>query len=52
MAEVSGWQVWGRPVLGLMDVVKVALGSRGMLVEALRQCTKDRCGEPGAYVND
>ena len=25
-----------------MDSVKVALGSRGMTVEAVRQCTKDR----------
>ena len=38
MAEVSG----GRPRLGWMDGVKVALGNRGMTVEAERQC--------GAYV--
>ena len=38
MAEVSG----GRPRLGWMDGVKVALGNRGMTVEAARQCVKDR----------
>ena len=34
MAEVSGWQVRGRPRLGWMDGVKVAFGNRGMTVEA------------------
>ena len=34
MAEVSGGRVWGRPMLGWMDGVKVALGNRGMMVEA------------------
>ena len=34
MAEVSGGQVRGRPRLGWMDGVKVALGNRGMTVEA------------------
>ena len=42
MAEVSGEQVRGRRRLGWMDVVKVALGNRGMTVEAARQCAKDR----------
>ena len=42
MAEVSGLRVRGRPRLGWMDVVKVALGNRGMTVEAARQCAKDR----------
>ena len=42
MAEVSGGRVRGRPRLGWMDGVKVALGNRGMTVEAARQCTKDR----------
>ena len=42
MAEVSGRQVRGRPRLGWMDGVKVALGNRGMTVEAARQCAKDR----------
>ena len=32
----------GRPRLGWMDGVKVALGNRGMTVEAARQCAKDR----------
>ena len=42
MAEVSGERVRGRPRLGWMDGVKVALGNRGMTVEAARQCAKDR----------
>ena len=42
MAEVSGGRVRGRPRLGWMDGVKVALGNRGMTVEAKRQCAKDR----------
>ena len=42
MAEVSGGRVRGRPRLGWMDGVKVTLGSRGMTVEAARQCAKDR----------
>ena len=42
MAEVSGGRVRGRPRLGWMDGVKVALGNRGMTVEAARQCVKDR----------
>ena len=42
MAEVSGGRVRGRPMLGWMDDVKVALGNRGMTVEAARQCAKDR----------
>ena len=42
MAEVSGELVRGRPRLGWMDGVKVALGKRGMTVEAARQCAKDR----------
>ena len=42
MAEVSGWRVRGRPRLGWMDGVKMALGYRGMTVEAARQSAKDR----------
>ena len=42
MAEVSGGRVRGRLRLGWMDGVKVALGNRGMMVEAARQCVKDR----------
>ena len=34
MAEVSGGRVQGRPRLGWMDGVKVALGNRGVMVEA------------------
>ena len=43
MAEVSGarGRVRWRPRLGWMDGVKVALGNRGMTVEAARQCAKD-----------
>ena len=40
MAEVSGGLVRGRLRLGWMDGVKVALGNRGMMVEAARQCSK------------
>ena len=32
MAEVSGGRVRGRPRLGSMDSVKVALGNRGITV--------------------
>ena len=42
MAEVSGGQVRGRPMLGWIDGAKVALGNRGMTMEAARQCAKDR----------
>ena len=38
----SGAQVRGRPWLGWMGGVKVALGNRGMMVEAAQQCAKDR----------
>ena len=36
MAEVSGGRVRGRPSLGWMDGVKVALGNRGMAMERER----------------
>ena len=42
MAEVTGGRVRGRPRLGWMDDVKVALDNRGTTVEAARQCAKDR----------
>ena len=42
MVEFSGGRVRGRPRLGWMDGVKVALGNRGMPVEAARQCAQDR----------
>ena len=35
-------RIRGRPRLGWMDGVKVALGNRGMTLEATRQCAKDR----------
>ena len=41
MEEVNGGRVRRRPRLGWMDGVKVALGNRGMTVEAARQCAKD-----------
>ena len=40
--EVSRARVWGRPRLGWMDSVKFALGNRGLMVEVVRQCEKDR----------
>ena len=55
MAEVSGGCVRGRQRLGRVGGVKVTLGSRGMTVEAVRQCAKDRkkgVDNPGAYVDD
>ena len=42
MVEVSRGRVRGRPMLGWIDGVKVALGNRGMTLEAARQCAKDR----------
>ena len=42
MADVSGGRVRDRPRLGWMDGVKAALSSRGMTVEAVRQCAKAR----------
>ena len=42
MAKVNGGRVRGRPRLGWMDAVKVSLGNRGIMVEAARQCAKDR----------
>ena len=41
-AEVSRERIRGRPRLSWMDGVQVALGNRGMMVEAARQCAKDR----------
>ena len=41
MAEVRGGRVRWRPRLGWIDGVKVALGNRGMTVEAARQFAKD-----------
>ena len=52
MAEVSEGQVRGRPRLGWMDGLKVAVGNRGMTVEAARECAKDQKSveSPGTYV--
>ena len=41
MAEVSGWRVRSGLRLGWMDGMKMALSSRGMTVEAVRQCAKE-----------
>ena len=40
-AEVSGGRVRGKPRLGWMDGVRVALGCRAMTVQAARQWAKD-----------
>ena len=52
MAEVSGGWVRGRPRLGWMDGMKVALGNRGMMVE-LHINARDigKCGEPWYICN-
>ena len=42
MEEVSEGRVRGRPRLGWMDHVKVALSNRRMTEEAARQCVKDQ----------
>ena len=42
MAKLSGGRVRGRPKLGWVDGVKVALGSTKITVETERQCAKDR----------
>ena len=42
MDEVSGGRVRGRPRLGWLDGVKLALGIKGMTLEAARQWSKDR----------
>ena len=56
MVEVSGGWVRGRQRLRWMDGVKVALGNRGMTVEAARQCANDRkewrLESPGTYVTE
>ena len=42
MAELSGIRVRERQRIGWTDVLKVALGNRGITVEAARQCGYDR----------
>ena len=49
MAEVSGGRVRGRPRLGRMNGVKVALGNIGMTEEAARKIGKS--GEPWYICN-
>ena len=52
MAEVSEGRVRGRQSFCLINGVQVALGNRGMAVEAVRQCAKDRkSGEPWYICN-
>ena len=47
MVEVSGGRVRRRPRLGGFDGVKVALGNRGITVEAARHARKiGKSGEP------
>ena len=41
MADISGGRVRGRPRLGWIDGMNMAMGSRGMTLEAGRQCAKD-----------
>ena len=48
MAGVSGGL---RPKLSWMDGVKVALGNRGMTVEAARQ-RSERVESPGTYITE
>ena len=52
MAEVGGGRVRGRPRLGWMDGVKVALGNRGMTVEARANGRNiEKTGEPWYICN-
>ena len=36
MVDVSGWRIHGRPRLGWMDGVKVSIGNKGMIMEAVK----------------
>ena len=52
MAEVSGGQVRGRPRLGWMDGVKVALSNEGMTMEVARNARKiGKSEEPWCICN-
>ena len=51
MAEVSGGRVRGRPRLGWMDGVKVALGNRGMRNARMRE-RPESVESPGTYVTE
>ena len=52
--EVSGGRVRGRPRLGWMDGVKVALGNIGMTVEKDRTMLErsEKVESPGTYVTE
>ena len=50
MAIVIEVRLWGRPRLGWIDGVKVALGNRGMTMNAARKI--GRSGEPWCTVDD
>ena len=50
MAGVNGGRVRGRPRLDWMHGVKVALGNRGITVEAARKFEKVE--SPGTYVTE
>ena len=52
MVEVSGEQVRGRLRVGWMDGVKVAVGNRGMTVEAVHQCAKDQKDRKPWYISN
>ena len=52
MVEVSGERIPGRPILGWIYGVKVALGNRGMMVEATDNARKiGKSGEPRCICN-
>ena len=44
LREVIGGRVRGRPRLGYMNGLNVALGNRGMMVKAAGQCAEDGKG--------
>ena len=51
MAEVNGGRVRGRPRLGWMDGVKVALGNRGITVHGACASMRERSKEWRALVH-
>ena len=52
VAEVRGGRIRGRPRLGWMDDVKVAMVNRGMTVEAARQQRSEKAESSGTYVTE
>ena len=57
MAEVNGGRVRGRPRLGWVDGLKVALGNRGITVQTAVQAARECAGSesvesPGTYVTE